>query len=399
MSAVPVASFEPAVPVGQDVEQALRDELDNLTVELAERYEELHLVYSMDARIREFSGGWDAFQGLLELCAQHLNVDLAAIVYPAENLTLSADNLSKPMFNQDLVLVEMRGDLYRFVQSARQSVVINEPADPRRGYIFTDMPYKVLACPLLRDHAVCAMLVLVNHDDKKDFEASDRKLAEVMANQLTNSMQMFRAFEEARRFTQEVVGALIETVEAKDPYTRGHSERVQSIAVDVARELGLEGDALESVSWAALLHDVGKVGVPDAVLCKPAALTDDEYTFIKMHAERGCEILSHIKRLHHVIPAVRHHHERFDGHGYPAGIAGSAIPLASRVIAVADTYDAMTSSRAYRPGKPHEAAVAEVRRVAGTQLDPEVVVAFLRVCERDPDWLLLPGTGRSRNRA
>lgn len=397
MSAARLVAVEPpAVADAGDVERTLRAELDNLTAELAERYEELHLVYSMDARIRESSGGWGAFQGLVELCAQHLNVDLAAIVYPAEKLAVWADNLSKPMFNQDLVLVEMRGDLYRFVQSGRRSVVINDPADPRRGYIFTDMPYKVLACPLTRDGTVCAMLVLVNHDDKPDFEASDRKLAEVMANQLTNSMQMFRAFEEARRFTEEVVGALVEAVEAKDPYTRGHSERVQAISVDLGRELGMAADELDSLSWAALLHDVGKVGVPDAVLCKPGRLTEDEYTFIKMHAERGCEILSHIRRLHHVLPAVRHHHERIDGQGYPAGLAGSAIPLAARVIAVADTYEAMTSSRAYRPGKPHEVAAAELVRVAGSQLDADVVAAFGRVCERAPGWIVQPASGRRR---
>ncbi|HTP95819.1 MAG TPA: HD domain-containing phosphohydrolase [Burkholderiales bacterium] len=378
-----------------DTEQALRRELDSLAAELAERYEELHLVYSIDAEVRNFDGGWAVFQKLVNLCTRHLNVDVAALVYPGLDLTLSSTELSKPMFNLDLVLVELRGDLYRFIQAGRESVVINDARDPRRAYIFTDMPYKVLGVPLYIGGTVAAMLALVNHDDKPDFTASDRKLGEVMANQFSNLLHMCRMFEEQKTFNRQIVAALIEAVEAKDPYTRGHSERVRAIALDIGRELGIQDADLDALTWCSVLHDVGKIGIPDAVLCKPGPLTRDEYTFIKVHSERGCEILSHIERLQHVIPGLRHHHERFDGGGYPHGLAGSAIPLVSRIIAVADTYDAMTSSRAYRAGRSHAEAVAEIRRVSGSQLDPGVVSAFLRVCEREPQWVHTFGTLRA----
>jgi len=316
-----------------------------------------------------------------------MNVDLAAFVYPGLDMTLSATHLSKPMFNRDLVLVEMRGDLYRFVQAGKESVAFNEPDDPRRGYIFTSMPYKLLASPLYLNGEVAAMLALVNHDDKPDFTASDRKLVEVMANQFSNLMHMCRLMEEQRTFSRQIVAALVEAVEAKDPYTRGHSERVRAISVDIGRELELPEADLASLGWCAVLHDVGKIGVPDAVLCKPGPLTRDEYTFIKMHSERGCEILRHVKCLEQIVPWVRHHHERYEGGGYPHGISGRSIPLASRIIAVADTYDAITSSRAYRAGRPHATAIAEIRRVSGTQLDPDVVAAFLRVCAREREWI------------
>ena len=393
MTALDVRASAAVMLALEDIAAAIRDEqrlhyeLDCLSAELAERYEELHLVYGIDSHIREFEGGWDVLRKLLDLCSGHMNVDLAAFVYPRLDLTLSATQLSKPMFNLDLVLCELRGDLYRFVQAGRESVAINEPTDPRRGYIFTDMPYKLLASPLYLGGEVAAMLALINHDDKPDFTASDRKLMEVMANQFSNLLHMCRLLDEQRTFNQQVVAALVEAVEAKDPYTRGHSERVRAIAVDVARELDLPQGDLDHVAWAAVLHDVGKIGVPDAVLCKPGPLTRDEYTFIKMHAERGCEILRHIERLQQCVPIVRHHHERFTGGGYPQGISGRAIPLGARIIAVADTYDAMTSSRAYRAGRSHGEAVAEIKRVSGTQLDPVVVDAFLRVCERDPSWI------------
>ncbi len=372
-------------------EQRLRHEANGLTAELAARYEELHLVYSIDARIRDFNGGWEVFQKLVELCAQHMNVDVAALVYPTLDITLSSTNLSKPMFNLDLVLVELRGDLYRFIQAAKESVAINEPGDTRRGYIFTDMPYKLLASPLYLGGSVAAMLALVNHDDKPDFSASDRKLVEVMANQFSNLLHMYRMFEDQRTFNRQIVSALIEAVEAKEPYTRGHSERVSIIAVDIGRELDLPDAIVDALGWASVLHDVGKIGIPDAVLSKPGALTRAEYIFIKVHPERGCEILKHIDHLKPVLPAVRHHHERFDGTGYPDGIAGKTIPLAARIIAVADTYDAMTSSRAYRAGRSHEEALEEIGRVTGTQLDPEAVAAFLRVCERDAPWIRSSG--------
>ena len=378
-----------------NAEHALRTEMNSLASELSERYEELHLVYNIDAQLKNFTQGWAAFQGLVDLCARHLGVDVAAFVAPSEKLTISATNLSKPIFNLDLVLVEMRGDLYRFIHAGKESVVLNDPSDPRRGYIFTDMPYKVLAAPLFAGRNVAAMLVLVNHDSKRDFTASDRKLAEVMANQFGNLMQMCRAMEEMKTFNHQMAAALIESVEAKDPYTRGHSERVGSISVDIGKEMGLPEADMDALSWGALLHDVGKIGIPDAVLCKPGPLTKDEYTFIQVHAERGCEILEHIERLRHVIPGVRHHHERIDGQGYPHGLAGKAIPIVGRIIAVADTYDSITSSRAYRAGRSHEQALAEIRRVAGTQLDIEVVEAFSRVCAREPEWIHTFGIRRS----
>ncbi len=377
-------------------EQKLRRELDSLALELAARYDELHLVYSIDSHIRNFSGGWQVFQKLVELCAQHMNADVAALVYPTLDVTLSATNLSKPMFNLDLVLVELRGDLYRFIQAGKQSVAINEAGDERRGYIFTGMPYKLLASPLYLGNSVAAILALVNHDDKPDFSASDRKLVEVMANQFSNLLHMYRMLEEQRTFNRQIVAALIEAVEAKEPYTRGHSERVSAISVDIGRELDLPEAAIDALGWASVLHDVGKIGIPDAVLSKPGALTRDEYTFIKVHSERGCEILKHIEHLKPVLPAVRHHHERFEGGGYPDGIAGKSIPLSARIIAVADTYDAMTSSRAYRAGRSHEEALLEIRRVSGTQLDPEAVAAFLRVCGRDPAWIRTFGILRTQ---
>jgi HD-GYP domain-containing protein (c-di-GMP phosphodiesterase class II) len=366
---------------------AARVELDTMAQELADRYEELHLVYAIDKQVQQLEPGTDLFEKLLQSWASHMNADVAAFVKPGENLCVHATNLSAPIHNLDLVLVEMRGDLYRFAHSSRSPIVINAVDDPRRAYIFTDLPFKLLCCPVVHDKVVVAILVLVNHLDKPDFSNSDRKLAELLANQLSGLSRMYGMLAETNKFNEQMAAALIEAVEAKDPYTRGHSERVHYIAMQIGAALRLGTKDTDDLFWGSLLHDVGKIGIPDAVLCKPGRLTRDEFTFIMVHPERSYEILRHIDRLKGAVPGARHHQEKYDGTGYPHGLRGNDIPFNARIIAVADTYDSITSSRAYRAGRSHEVAMAEIARCSGTQLDPEVIRAFERVCADEPEWI------------
>jgi HD-GYP domain-containing protein (c-di-GMP phosphodiesterase class II) len=271
---------------------------------------------------------------------------------------------------------------------SRQPLILNRSEDPRRKYLLPHMPYKFLAAPVLDNESVHGVLMLVRQDDRADFSNSDRNLAIVIADQLGVMLRNRAMLEGMRKFGEQMAGALIEAVEAKDPYTRGHSERVQAISVHVGEALGLPRTDLEDLFWGSIMHDIGKIAIPDVILSKPGLLTADEYTFVKTHPERSYEILHHIEYLNRSAQdGARYHHERFDGGGYPMGLEGKGIPLAARVIAVADTYDAMTSSRSYRPAMSHDDAIAEIVRVSGRQLDPEVVNAFQSWCQVDPDWL------------
>jgi hypothetical protein len=381
-----------AAAIGEEC--GVQGELDAMAGELSDRYEELHLVYAIDRQVQDMTTGEDIFGSLLESWAEHMDADVAAFIKPGDNLCVSATNLSAPIHNLDLVLVEMRGDLYRFAHSSRQPIVMNAPDDPRRAYIFTDMPFKILCCPVFQDKSVVAILVLLNHAEKEDFSNSDRKLGEVLANHLSSLSRMHGMLAETSKFNQQMAAALIEAVEAKDPYTRGHSERVHHIAMEIGRALRLPARELDNLFWGSLLHDVGKIGIPDAVLCKPGRLTRDEFTFIMVHPERSYEILRHIDRLKGAVPGARHHQEKYDGTGYPHGLAGNDIPYNARIIAVADTYDSITSSRAYRAGRSHEVAMAEIVRCAGTQLDPGVVAVFETVCQAEPGWIADFGIAR-----
>ena len=369
-------------------EVATKADLGKITEELAERYEELHLVYSLDRHNRLGVGqDTDTFRQMLQDTAEHLNVDVVAFVRPGDDQCVYATSLSREIHNLDLVLVEMRGDLFRFVQASDESVVMNEASDPRRAYIFTDMPYRVLACPIRTGRRVDALVVVLNHMHKPPFSNSDRHLGEVLANQLSAMVNQVLMLGSSAKFTRQLAMALVEAVEAKDPYTRGHSERVHHLSMEIGRALGLGAEELQDLHWGSLLHDVGKIGIPDAILCKPARLTKDEYTFITVHPERSYEILRHIDQLKNALPGARHHQEMWNGTGYPHGLAGDRIPLHARIMAVADTYDSITSSRAYRAGRSHEVAMTEIARVSGTQLDPSMVEVFAKICAAEPEWL------------
>jgi putative nucleotidyltransferase with HDIG domain len=177
-----------------------------------------------------------------------------------------------------------------------------------------------------------------------------------------------------------LASALALAVDAKDSYTRSHCQTVSQLCAVIAAELGLERDRVARIRLGGLLHDVGKIGVPDAILNKPAALTDAEYELMKRHSLLGSDIVE-AAEMHDEARWVRHHHERYDGSGYPDGIAGEDIPLESRIILVADAFEAMTSDRPYRRAPGQEFAVAELERHAGTQFDPRVVDALCRALE------------------
>lgn len=183
----------------------------------------------------------------------------------------------------------------------------------------------------------------------------------------------------------ESIETLRYTVEAKDTYTRGHSDRVSEFAVLIGKKVGLSDNDMKILQIGGLFHDIGKIGVPDNILQKESKLTDDEYSEIKNHPSIGAHILSTATIFKDIIPIVKHHHERYDGSGYPGRLKGEEIPYLARITAIADSFDAMTSRRTYRDSLPMDVVISEFRRCRGTQFDPELDDVFLDILENHLD--------------
>jgi len=173
--------------------------------------------------------------------------------------------------------------------------------------------------------------------------------------------------------------SLTSAVDAKDAYTCGHSERVALLAQYLATQAGLPDGQVERIYMAGLLHDVGKIGIPESVLQKTGRLTAEEFELMKRHCQIGAHILADVKQLEDIVPGVLHHHERYDGHGYPMGLAAHDIPVMGRIICLADCFDAMTSNRTYRRALPLQVALTEIRRCSGTQFDPALAEMLLEI--------------------
>lgn len=215
-----------------------------------------------------------------------------------------------------------------------------------------------------------------------DFTRSDIEIFEGLARQAAIAMERVRLYREINDLFANVIMALAEAMEAKDPYTRGHTRRVTDFSVAIAEELGLPPEEVLKVRTAAMLHDIGKIGMPDAILQKPGRVDEAEREVIRRHPQEGERILRPLQHLHEIIPGVAEHHERYDGTGYPRGLRGEEISLGGRIIAVADVFDALTSERCYRRTLPVEVVLEEMRAEAGRTFDPRVLEAFLRAWEK-----------------
>jgi putative nucleotidyltransferase with HDIG domain len=209
-----------------------------------------------------------------------------------------------------------------------------------------------------------------------------------------NNEKLEKQGDEISLLNEELLLSLAKSIDLRDPYTMGHSQQVTNYAVLIARELDLPQDQIETVRKGSLLHDIGKLGVPDSILLKTGRLTSDEYEVIKKHPLLGAQILESSRNLRDLIPLVRHHHERFDGKGYPDGLVGHAIPLEARILAIADSIEAMASDRPYRRGLTLDEILEEVKGCSGKQFDPRMVRIFLKLAKTKGDRFMVNSAQR-----
>ncbi|GAB6158688.1 HD-GYP domain-containing protein [Desulfotomaculum varum] len=239
--------------------------------------------------------------------------------------------------------------------------------------------------PLVNKGRLLGCLQLINKQDGSPFSRRDIRLCHTFASQAAVIIDNSLLLANQEKLMISLIRALTSALDARDPYTRGHSERVSRLSLLIAREIGLSPQQQEILQQAALLHDVGKIGIRDNVLLEPGPLDEDKWRIMKSHPVIGAQIIEQIEPksvMKQIYEGVMYHQEKYDGSGYPGGLRGKQIPLVARIIAIADAYDAITSDRPYRKGKSPAEALAEIKNCAGKHFDPHLVEVFLNAMQR-----------------
>jgi HD-GYP domain-containing protein (c-di-GMP phosphodiesterase class II) len=364
--------------------ETLEKEVDNLSLHLSTTYEEISLLYRLTQNLKLSSKADDLGRMAVEWLAEVVPAETIVIqLLPTrEHTEVVLDARSKPvLLTHGPILVDCEGfsQLVEHLElnKSLKPCVVNQPATSAASWPLPALRELILV-PLAEGDNVFGWLAAFNHTDGGEFGTVEASLLSSVGAILGIHSGNTDLYRQQADFLAGMVRALTSAIDAKDPYTCGHSDRVARVAVRLAQELGLSAELINTIYMSGLLHDVGKIGIDDQVLRKPGALTPAEYEHIKTHAEIGHRILKDLKQLDPVLPVVLHHHEQWDGKGYPHGLVGEATPLLARIVAVADSFDAMSSDRPYRKGMPDEKLDAILRSGAGQQWDAAVVDAFFR---------------------
>lgn len=362
-----------------DLDQS-RQTITDMGRELGESYEEIHLFHTL---IGEASVATSP-RAFLSMVVDEL---LRVLPFSWIGVRICTDALALPERFSGFLLggehadradhLRVLGDRLVATLEGRDPVVIDTATDPR----FNGMEgcgTSTIACPIVSDD-IPVGVIFAGNKQGSDTEASsiESKLLGAATEQVSVFLRNASMFEHLDAMFLGTVQAMVSAIDAKDQYTRGHSQRVAWLASELAMACNLSDAEVRRVRLAGLVHDVGKIGVPESVLSKAGRLDEKEYDWIKRHPEIGARILRDIPQMQEIIPAVLHHHERWDGGGYPHGLHGEEIPLVARFVALADAFDAMSSDRTYRAARNRDFVLEEILGCAGTQFDPELVGPFL----------------------
>jgi putative nucleotidyltransferase with HDIG domain len=372
--------------VAESRSEMLGDEVAELAMQLGSLYEEISLLHRLTRHLRISEN--DEQLGRLTL-------DWLADTLPAKSLVLELFSRDAKQHETALspTVFLTRGDQpldekkfkrligHLGLDKTARAQIFNAPLPPDLVEEFPGIESFVVA-PLMEGANLFGWVAAFGHCTSAEFGTSEASLLASVGALLGIHCGNLALYRQQADMLAGVVRALTSAIDAKDPYTCGHSDRVARIAVALADALGCDQKQLETVYLSGLLHDVGKIGVDDQVLRKPGRLNDAEFEHIKIHTEIGYRILRDLKQLGEVLPVVRHHHEAWNGTGYPAALAGEDIPLLARVVAVADAFDAMSSDRPYRKGMPDAQLDEILRRGAGRQWDARVIDAFFQIRDK-----------------
>ncbi len=317
--------------------------------------------------------GADVVSVFLEEPAEYETQIIEQFIYP-DSVGAEADGYGS--INQEKLYQAFKNKPYLILSSAQL-----------KRY-FKTLPEKkglssLLTVPLRIKDQIVGVVCVYSYRRNYRFSEGQAKLLIILADRAAQAIENARLYQNLRRTFRETIEGLVSALEAKDKYTSGHSRRVTEYALLIAQAIGLPQEEQEKIEWAGLLHDIGKIGIRLEALNKPGKITKQEHEMFKDHTTMGKQILEQIHFLQEIVPLVYHHHEWYDGSGYPTGIKAEQIPLGARILAIADAYDAMTSDRPYRKALTQEEAIKELRRCSGTQFDPNLVEVFITQLEQN----------------
>ena len=366
---------------------AYEEELEGMAEELDQSFEDLNLYARIATQIKTLKFSSNMLRDLIGKILENMRVDMAFAVLP-----------NRPVYDvcvTNTAFSEKVTDQQPFTRSLIQGIPQDAPSLEDKYFIINDSqenpqyknlaahPYRFLAVEVQYGKQYYGWLGLVSFNMEEVFRHGELKLLISLAEQLAVVIANTDLYEDLEKFIINMVKSLVFAIEAKDVYTKGHSERVSHYSIRIGEHMNLDKKEKRNLRWASILHDVGKIGIPESILNKPGRLTGDEFEIIKEHPVKGAKILEPVEQLSGSLPGIIHHHERYDGQGYPKGLKGDAIPLVARIIAVADTFDAISSDRAYRSAEDPEKAMAIVNEVAGSQLDADIVEVFTKVYKEE----------------
>lgn len=362
-------------------------EIDLVSENLARTYEEISLLYTITQNLRISSTNEELGRLAIERLEECVAADAFAIQFLSAKTNVDAACKSefKSLFLcSDSCPIDEQ-EFTRLIETLNINPTGGARVANRR---VTDAPdwqfpsvHQFIVVPLVEGENIFGWLAAFNHRRGESFGTIESNLLASLGTLLGIHSGNRDLYRQQSELLQDIVRALVSAIDAKDPYTSGHSDRVAQFAVKIANQMQCNPKLINTIYMAGLLHDVGKIGIDDNVLRKAGRLTDIEFEHIKRHPELGHKILADLKPLAEVLPAVLHHHERWDGRGYPFGLTGDEIPKIARIMAVADSYDAMTSDRPYRSGMPVDKVYQIFQNESGKYWDPEVIDAFFKIKE------------------
>lgn len=364
-------------------------EINNLASEIASNYEELTLLYEISSILRNIVDIKVVANTILQEALHVLQAKKGSLMLMSDDRKylkiVASVGIDKEIIEQ--TTIKVGEGIAGYVAQEKTSLLVEDITKEKRikfnkkgDYKTTSFLSTPLVCvPLKRGkESIIGVISISEHEEGRVFTSGDLKLLSALADQAAIAIENACLFHYVKELFLSTVSSLTSAIDAKDHYTKGHSEEVMAIALAIAKELKFSEEEMEKIQLGALLHDIGKIGIPEKILLKSDKLSLKELNVMRKHPVGGVEIMKHVSQLAEIIPAMASHHERYDGKGYPQKLKGKEIPLSGRIISVADAFSAMTSDRPYRKKIDREEAINKIIKNKGKQFDPVIVDALVR---------------------